>query len=313
MTYQLLFCTLLVIALPTPAVARECDNFTNRFRPVRDSLEAVDAFTNLRIDRAVISANKGKIACDRQRLYDKLTSKLASTPVGQVESWAGDTKDIDRLQDNQNGPESIYNKISFFEYPLMTFGIAHSVRINGHVIGVDKFGHFMAEGHAYYSRIVEKGGSWEKAVRWGHNTEEGYFGLSVSGVKSFGDLAANYGGAHFWLSILDGKDPYFTCRDGKFEKIRKFTWADYVNDAWDEAINCSQFTFHVTGVVTAALLKKGMTCPVRGTEQTCADLVQLPDSQYYVSPVCRVNPLKSDQVFNPGSLQFWKTNGRRGD
>lgn len=313
MTSKFVLSSFLVLVMPALAHAKECDNFTNRFRPVRDALEAVDLHTNQIIDEALKNANKGQKSCDRQRLYSKLESKLTATPIGQIESWAEGAKELDRLQDDQNGPDSIYAKISFFHYPLMTFGIANSVRLNGHVIGIDKLGHFMSEGHGYYLRITAKNGSWEKAVRWGVYTEEGYFGLGVSGVKSFGDLAANYSGAHFWLSILDGNDPYFECQNGKFEKIRTFTWADYVNDSWDEGINCSQFSNHVTRVVGDALAAKNMTCPVRGTEEICAGLSQLPDARYYVSPVCLNNPLRPNQAFNPDSLRFKLPEGRRGD
>lgn len=118
------------------------------------------------------------------------------------------------------------------------------------MIGVDKLGHFMAEGYGYYQRAIEPGGSnWMLPSNGGISTENTYFGLHVSGVKSFADLSANFSGYQFWASILDGQNPYYGCNHGEFVKLRQFDWADYVTDAWDEGINCSQFSEWVEPVV----------------------------------------------------------------
>jgi hypothetical protein len=277
---------ILLAAIPTFAFGMECDNFSERDRAVKDSLEVIDEYTNKQMQLAVIKANS-RGSCDRDRLYSRLESTLGHTPRGQVEAWAEKSKDVEKLVDDQDGPESIYNGVSFLDYPLLKLGgIAHSIKIAGHVIGTDKLGHFMGEGLSYYKMTNGKEEQLPKAMDWGIRTEETYFGWDVSGIKSYADLATNYSGWHFWTSILDGKDPYFACNNGRFEQIRRFTWKDYVSDAWDEAINCSVFTRSMAPVVERNLKKKGMTCPVQGQESTCRYFILMPFAAKYISPVC---------------------------
>jgi hypothetical protein len=70
--------------------------------------------------------------------------------------------------------------------------------------------------------------------------ESGSWGVGSTAVKSYADMAANYGGYLFWSDLTRGSNPYFTCRVGKWHLSREFDWRLYVNDAWDEAVNCSE-------------------------------------------------------------------------
>ncbi|MBI3544576.1 MAG: hypothetical protein HY075_14995 [Deltaproteobacteria bacterium] len=309
------FCIVLLslLAVPASALAMECDNFTGRDRPVKDALDVLNTYTNELLDAALAKANDTDKKCDRERLFRKLDRQLATTPVGIVEKWAEHSKLIERLQDDPNSPESIYNGFNGWKYPLLkASGIANSIRVNGHVIGTDKLGHFMAEGYKTYQLWSEEGGSLERAMGWGIRTEESYFGLLVSCIKSYADLAANYAGATFYWSIVDGKSPYFTCREGKFVRVRDFDWKDYVTDAWDEAINCSQFTRSMGATVLTNLGRRGQTCPLAGFEKTCAELSQLAESKWFLSPACKRLALSTSAVptWDPGILVL---SGRRGD
>ncbi|RMG28505.1 MAG: hypothetical protein D6721_08235 [Gammaproteobacteria bacterium] len=43
---------------------------------------------------------------------------------------------------------------------------------------------------------------------------------------------------------LDGtpvRHPYVQCVLGRWRLVRRFDWRDYVDPAWDEALNCSDF------------------------------------------------------------------------
>lgn len=289
--------------------AYECDNFTDRDRPIKDSLVVLDAYTNGLLEKALFGVNE--INCDRSVLFDAFEAEMGqSLPRGVVEEWANETPLVERIRDNPN-EWNIYTGVSLAHYPVLAIkGVGSSIRLAGELIGTDKLGHFMAEGYKTYTRIVEEGGSFEKAMLWSIGTEEGYFGLWFSGVKSYADLAANYGGAKFWGSVLDGPNPYFVCADGKFIKARQFTWKDYVNKAWDEGINCSQFSTHLGGVVRGNLSKLGMTCPVQGYQEACASLVNLEDSIWYVSPICHYMAFRPDAIVDPDKLI---APGRRGD
>lgn len=267
----------------------ECDNFTNRGGSVKDSLARFDKFTSVLLQKALLQTNtEFKLPCDRRALFDNIESEFSGVLGSKLETWLNRNPMIEKLAADPNAPGSLYDGLPLLNYPLThVSGIDPSIKIAGHIVGTDKFGHFMTEGYETYKRIVLKDGSLEKAMLWGIGTEQGYFGLSVSGVKSYSDLAANYGGSRFWASILDGPSPYFACIDGKFAQIRRFTWADHVNNAWDEGINCSQFNPSAAGIVFANLSKMRMTCPVMGSETTCAGLMKLPDARWYVSPICQ--------------------------
>jgi hypothetical protein len=169
----------------------------------------------------------------------------------------------------------------------------------------------MAEGYKTY-RIAKETGSVDEAMRWGVGTEESYYGLLVSGVKSYADLSANYAGMRFWESIVDGKDPYFACHEGLWARVREFTWKDYVTDAWDEGINCSQFTRSMGATVLNNLKRKGMTCPVADKVDVCRELTYMTDAKWFVSPACwrLATSTIMTKTFDPAILVL---GGRKGD
>lgn len=302
-----------LLSLPLGASAMECDNFIGRDNPVTDSLKPLDAFTNRQLKYAMHEANRWSRSCDRKLLYRELEAKLAGLGMGRIEKWAEKSATIPKIQEKIDAAEYIYRGSSFWRLPLMDLsGIAHSIKLAGHIIGTDKLGHFMAEGLKYYELVTEDdGGSLQKAIRWGVDTEEGIYGLGVSGVKSYADLAANLDGYRFWASILDGETPYFACAGGQFFMVREFTWLDYVTDAWDEGINCSVYTKHMAGVFNSNLFKHELTCPVKGAEIACHELSKLPNAKAFVSPICREMSPTGDYQYDPESVVFKP--GRRGD
>ena len=118
------------------------------------------------------------------------------------------------------------------------------------------------------------------------------YGMETTGVRSFGDLAANFGGMGFYRDLLYGPNPFLRCIGGRYSRVRAFDWADYVNSAWDEAINCSEFGPGLRSTVTRNLATRGVTCPVAVTE--CEGLAALPCSSHYVSPACQRRWISSE-------------------
>lgn len=86
--------------------------------------------------------------------------------------------------------------------------------------------------------------------------ENGWWGWVGTGVKSFGDIAANMEGFAFWSELTEGKNPYYRCRNKKWALVRPFSWSHYVTPAWDEGINCNQYSNAANGRIL-----KGQ-CPV---------------------------------------------------
>ena len=68
----------------------------------------------------------------------------------------------------------------------------------------------------------------------------------TTGVYSNADLVANYEGFLFYLSlfednIIPGKKAILAWREDHWIIQRSFTWADHVNEYWDEALNINHY------------------------------------------------------------------------
>jgi hypothetical protein len=153
------------------------------------------------------------------------------------------------------------------------------------LVGGDKFAHFFAQGHYAFKKLIEGlkslGAGHDEinpkalkpalqyALKWNYKTENGSLGLGIdedflifpsyrigSGVFSYGDLASNFGGIRFYLSLADNNlyrsfkkhmpfmvidKPLFKCDNGKWLVKEPFTFEKFVTPAWDEAINPSRF------------------------------------------------------------------------
>jgi hypothetical protein len=72
----------------------------------------------------------------------------------------------------------------------------------------------------------------------------------------------------------------------RYTQTRVFTFADYVNDAWDEAINCSTFDPTLTRQVAAALGRRSAGCPAGDWQSLGA----LPRAELYVNPSLVAHP-----------------------
>jgi|GEM_PF-5368172 len=75
----------------------------------------------------------------------------------------------------------------------------------------------------------------EAKAALGVGQEEGMWGLRGTGVKSHGDLAANYGGLLMYQDLLDGRG---------------------ATEAWDEGTNCSSFRSKEYAKIVAEAAKK---------------------------------------------------------
>lgn len=226
----------LICALFSPALAWETDNVTCRYRQLRDVASDVDKETNKRITE-VLKALEAE-GCDQDRLFTALSARIAAPWMGNLETWA-ERAPIDKCVVPVK--QSVYRDFTLFESPVATTaGINHVININGHHIGVDKLSHFMTEGYDYY-KAWKKSGKIEDALAIGKEEEEGGYGLSATGIKSYADMAANYHGFLFWKSLTEGDNPYIVCENGKWAKRRPFRWSEFVNASFDESINCNEY------------------------------------------------------------------------
>ena len=273
-----------------PAHAYEVDNFTGRNAllsgpEAADALPALDAKINQIIERAIEIANTESPGhCNRVMLRQEVARWTGPDPISFLEFWATFTKSV--KQSKVALEDSIYAGVPFKESPGMWFaGIGRSLNLNGHIVGTDKIGHFFMQGLDYFKRVQLEGESLDTVLRTEHG-EDGVWGLKMTGVKSYADMAANYQGYRFWSELYMGAKPYARCeQERRWVRARTFTWADYVSDAWDEAINCSEYNPALAARVRKALDARGLKCPI--DLKRCNALAALEYSEHFQTPVCR--------------------------
>jgi hypothetical protein len=272
-----------------PAPATEVDNYTGRDGLTQDALPVLDAEVNRILDRAILGSNRDARqsgdGCSRMKLRQEVVRWIGPDPIGIFELWATFT---DRIQHAPAGyAESIYRGATVWESPAMRLaGIGRTFKLAGHVVGTDKLGHFFLQGLGYYSRVHDDRADLARVLGQEHG-EDGIWGMPMTGVKSYGDMSANYSGYRFWSEFFDGPRPYVRCkaRGREWERLRDFSWALYVNDAWDEAINCSEFAASLGKTVLGHLSELGVSCPV--DLEKCAAISRLEHAELFVSPACR--------------------------
>ena len=125
------------------------------------------------------------------------------------------------------------------------FGTGPTIKLNGVLIGSDKLGHFLSQGRKFWLRFRQSRDEAQAAEHSAY-TERALFGQMTTGVYSNADLVANYEGYRFYRSLFEddivpGKPAILAWEGGKWVVQRPFTWADFVNEYWDEALNVNHF------------------------------------------------------------------------
>lgn len=247
------------------ARAYEVDNYTNRaaLKRLQDSSEALNSETNRRMLAAIIDVNKngkcdpGKNPKSHPALYGALLDALDGDPVAEVEDWA----DSNLKGANRNG--KIYQGSGITDGVVRwAAGYEPTIRIGSHILGVDKLGHFMSQGYEYFEKAALNDQTVGQVLSYGESLEEGKYGLRSTGIKSYGDMSANFAGLAFWQNVLGGPNPIVKCQNEKYVVNRPFSWNDYVTDAWDEAVNCSAFNSGTAKAVKENLKAGGEKCPI---------------------------------------------------
>jgi hypothetical protein len=294
----------LIAAVSTAARADEADNFTCRGRLTSDALPALDGWVNARIQEAIDGANgRGPGRCDLACLQHELEDAVGASvrkatlvPGSRFVKWMAKQPAIERC--HLAFKDTIYGARAYdqpWRWPFLgrIIFVADSIDLGGRTVGIDKVDHFIREGLEHWRHVQQRGWTVEasmahevgapgKRLQW---TEYGVKGQSLTGVFAYADLAAGYFGYRFWRDLLAIDQPAsFVARDaatGRYAARRPFTFAGYVNDAWDETINCSTFVPKIGREVAAALKARSMTCG----GPAAAGLATLPDAKLYINPL----------------------------
>jgi hypothetical protein len=261
--------------------AAEIDSVTPRKLKLENSLTMINTIVNQRLQQGIQKANSRQAYiqgidagnfCDQEVLYSELRKAIfqSFTASWGLKGYALDQQ-LRRLLARQSYSlslnDSIYRDINYIEgFSLNLKELSDVININGHLVGIDKVGHFFAQGWQYFELTQFEGQNINQALERGRQQEAGKFGYSTTGIFSFADLVSNFNGWRFWNKILVKQDdplkgalanffnrPYVSCEiqfmaSIKNKKITKawqfnsqFNLSDYIDGAWDEANNCNSF------------------------------------------------------------------------
>jgi hypothetical protein len=234
--------TVALLLAPQLCGAYETDQFTGRLTPIADSTEVLDEQVNLAIEEAVVNwkgrRNDWKVVTS---IYNDIGGHHW---VDKIERWAMKSGEVEHLQASRR--ESIYQGHPLWASRVAAvFGVGPTIKVNGQLIGSDKLGHFLSQGRKFYRRYL-KYLDEAKAAEHSAYTERALFGQMTTGVYSNADLVANYEGFLFYRSlfeddIIPGKPAILAWQDDGWVIQRSFTWADHVNEYWDEALNINHY------------------------------------------------------------------------
>jgi len=178
-----------------------------------------------------------------------------------------------------------------YDHPLLvidltkfvrTFFRSSTVNVNGTLFGTDKLVHFVHLGHMYYTTYRDarvSGSTEEEAVARAAGLSSGYnillsenalLGLWVTGIRSNGDLAANYAGFKFYRNLTEPVRigsrvlPPMLLRDGNYWRVDARVrddsdfFAVFVTPHWNEALNPNTYAPLVDRLVRSELQSR---CP----------------------------------------------------
>jgi len=244
-----------------PIQASEIDSFTNRYIPLQDSTLKLQDKTRDFFEESIAWANKKSKRknkqCNEELLYKGIKRNFWNHVTGDLVPWITHSKVLDIRKFNFKN--SIYRDFSLKDAFLFHVIRAVSrstvegvtIQVGPYYVGSDKFEHFFAKGFAYFEQMYLKNNGIQAALKIGHKSESGSLGLISTGVYSYADLTANFNGMRFWNHILQKNDdilgtqynfgPYVKCDRGSWVIVKNFQFLDYMDNAWDEAINCSKF------------------------------------------------------------------------
>jgi hypothetical protein len=231
-----------LVTAPLTAGAYETDQFTNRLVPLEDATELLDGRVNQTLEDLVASWKGPR---KDWKVVNFIYKDIGGRHwVDKIERWAMKSEEIDRLQPSRY--ESIYRGHPIWATRVAgMFGVGPTIKVNGQLIGSDKLGHFLSQGRKFYRRYL-KFLDEAKAAEHSAYTERALFGQMTTGVYSNADLVANYEGYRFYRSLFEdgivpGKPAILAWRDDHWVIQRPFTWADHVNEYWDEALNVNHY------------------------------------------------------------------------
>lgn len=285
------------------AQAEEADEFirTTQLPPSANALVNQLVNQELKYLRDRINTDS-RASCDRKYLIDRFLARLNgnNSKIGdRLKAAVTDqqTSNLFRIFDGN----SVYHGIPEVKYCCIA-----TLNLSNTPVGIDKVDHFFGNAGMLWQEWEnrpENERSESMILQMAANQEEGDWGIAMTGVKSYGDIGANWSGFKFYRQLLDGPNPFFTCKDNRLELIREFKIEDFINKTWTESVNCSAFrTAEIAKTFVANLKLRGMTCPSKPSD--CEEIMALYEKEPIVqrgviSPSCYSGRKIEDSVEAP--------------
>lgn len=319
--------------------AYEVDQFTDRDKVPADSTIDLNVIIREKLEKTIQNSNSEffglfKTDCNknnteaRRILFENLRSSFVSeTDIGILEKQIMKDEDIDkrRIHVDQSVYVTAQNNNIILKGILNSYGLAPVIKVNNVQIGTDKLGHFFNEGYGLYlqsfSQSDENKRNYNTTI-FNQALENNYYGLKTTGIKSYGDLTANYEGYQFWNRLCGKvyknstaeekkyfaehkctKDAYIRCdvnpdtKKGTWaiNKMQTFRLEDYVSPAWDESINCNKYSKAIEKDVLSELSRRVYTykgdpknpCPAEPDK--CKEIIKRYPGKldYLISEACK--------------------------
>jgi hypothetical protein len=258
-----------VLLVSARASAKELDQFTDRLRvlayyaggyrnvPGAPSPAQVDAILDRRmnwlLDKLVLNLQREKpnTVAERDELArGAFQHGYLAELITPYEEWAKHEAPVPLYKVRDKG---IYGHAVDYDDMRLTWYIELSpiIQVSGVTMGLDKLGHYLAQGFQYYEYFKQldpqlSASARAEAVRvYGHEQEVGQLGIATGGVYSPADLAANWAGMLFFMALFDdvqleaARHARYIDRDsqGRYRRVRDFHWSEWVSADWDEVQN----------------------------------------------------------------------------
>lgn len=248
---------LAVLVAPSQlALAVEPDDISGYYVPLKNANRPLNTHINMLLKKAAVST-KGCSAKDfRKTLKEAMRPNglFARVFGGGVESYALSAKDIERYKPEMD--TSLYANTPFSRAMIVNVGsilrinsVFSSIRLNGHIIGVDKLSHFFETGIELYEKfltpeILAKKKYEEQVaalVEEAIALEEEHLGWTMTGIKSYGDIHAHTQGAFFWAEFFEERNGWWSCADGQITMAKEFDIGVHAQAGWSEAVQCNEY------------------------------------------------------------------------
>lgn len=238
---------------------------------------------------------------------------LAEFPPSEREGFTKLFSSIDYFGLRQT-KDSIYDGI---EFPTCC---TSRINVNGTYVGLDKIDHFFGNGGLLFEQLQFKEDAnlpltdkLYNVMLTNINQEHTLWGLNGLSPKSYADMAANWQGVHFYQDLFDHPPQFIQCTMNRMNdglkpvffknKNSTFKIENYLDESWNESINCPSFgTTKDFQAFQQNLAKKHQQCPINPS--LCEHLKEQHSSDplfvdHALSPLCSGKPANFLPVEEP--------------